>query len=343
MKKAIDVTGAGSAIVDVIVHADHGFLARESLAGGSSVLIDDARQQLLLAQFPQKDQLLSSGGSVANSIDVISKLQRQSSFLTRIGIDRYGDHFVADLIDQGVTFASSVRFAGPTGLCLVITTPDGQRTMRVSPGVSSNFTVNDVKANFIQQSEWLFLEGYLLAKGVPGIEALHAALDYAKASGTKVAVTLASEDIVSTYQSEMQDLIDRADLILGNSEESIALTGENDAEKAFAALCNTGCDVAISDGPNGVRICFDDKEMLVPVFSVDRIISTVGAGDTLAGGILFGLVEKVTPEKAVLGGCYLASRVLRQDAPRLAGDYLPEWAEIQQADISGLRQKGWKG
>lgn len=343
MQKSLAVTGAGNAIVDVIVHADDHMLASESFDKGSSALIDEARQQVLLKSFPQNKQFLASGGSVANSIDVIASLHANTGILTRLGLDRYGDHFLKDLIDRNVQHGQSIQVQGKTGVSLVITTPDGQRTMRTAPGVSGDFSPNDVHKDLIEQAEWLFLEGYLLLNGKDGLNAVHAALDYAEQSGTKVALTLASEFVASNYQTELQDIIDRSHLIVGNKEESLALTGAQSADAAFQTLANTACDLAISDGPHGVRICFQGKESFVPVFKPSQIVSTVGAGDTLAGGMLFGLVQKVDPEKAVLGGCYLASQVLQQDDARLTRDYLSEWSQIQSDSIAELRQKGWQG
>ena len=343
MQKSLDVAGVGNAIVDVLVHADDTLLSAESFDKGSSDLIDEARQQLLLSSFPASQQALASGGSVANSVDVVASLQARTGIMTRLGMDAYGDHFLQDLIARGVTYGQSIQVQGKTGVSLVITTPDGQRTMRTSPGVTKDIDRTDIHRDIIQESEWLFLEGYLLFNGANGLDAIHAALDYAEQANTRVALTLASEHVASQYQTELQDIIDRTDLIVGNKEEALALTGAQDGVDAFQQLCNTGCDVAMSDGPNGVHICFQGKESFVPVFKPSQIVSTVGAGDTLAGGMLFGLVQRVNPEKAVLGGCYLASQVLQQDGARLERNYLNDWASIQSASLAELRKSGWQG
>jgi sugar/nucleoside kinase (ribokinase family) len=339
-----DVLGLGSGVVDVAVHKGFSYLAQHSFAPGSSEIIEAEEQRVLLASIDPSEEIKSSGGSVANSTNAVMKLGGDTFFAGKVGNDRYGQHFIDELRRDGVSFGRSFQVEGPTAVSFIVVTPDGERTMRTALGVARDLSPADIDRDAIRSSEWIFVEGYLFANGASSQEAVRFAVNEAAKCGTKIAVTLASEFIASEYRALFEETLDKAKLVIGNKKEAMKLTDRPTFESAFDDLRGTGADLAISSGPDGVHIRFDGRETLVPAFSPRQMVSTVGAGDSMAGGLLFGLTHGFTPEKSILGGCYIATNVIQQDAARLSRDEMrAAWAAATGADEAALRHMGWKG
>ncbi|NLF24210.1 MAG: adenosine kinase [Deltaproteobacteria bacterium] len=327
MLKTLDVCGIGNAIADVSVNVEDLFLRTHAFDKGSSDLIDAAKQEALLAEFPPSAISFSSGGSVANSLFTIRQLGAETAFQGKVGNDQFGRRFSAELEEVGIKVGPNFTAQGHTGVSLIMVTPDGERTMRTSLGAAAGFVPSDVYEDFIKASKWLFIEGYLLPLGEEARAGIAQALSFARRHNCKTALTLGAVPLVQEFRTEMLGLLDRIDLIIGNDEEAQVLTGVTDWESALKSLQEMVPNAVISAGERGVLAAFDGRVFQTSAFPPAQIVSSVGAGDTLAGGVLYGLAKEISPKDFLSGGCMLATKVLEQAAARLTQRVKEYWDE----------------
>ncbi len=319
--------GMGNAIVDLFVEVTDEQFAALGFERGTMRLVDHAEQQTVLAKFAAVDPRLVSGGSVANSVIGFAALGGKAAFVGCVGDDRYGLHYQSELTELNVGLGNPVVVNQPTGTCCAIITPDAERTMRTCLAVSSHLSAEHVQADrqLIEQSAWLFIEGYLFSNGDVGQGAVREAIKIAKASGTKVAITCSEAFIVHVFGEHLYAALKDADLFFCNASEACAAANARDSQEAFQKLADLVPNCVVTDGPAGAYVRWDGAEHHVPAFAVTPKDLT-GAGDMFAGAFLYGVTHGVPADKAAKAANKLAAMVISQVGARLHAGAKEQWA-----------------
>lgn len=285
-----DVVGIGNAIVDVIAHADEAFLSRRGLVKGTTRLIDAVEADRLYAEMGPGVEM--SGGSVANSMAGIAALGGRAGYIGLIRDDQLGGVFRHDITAVGVTYRMNAKTAGPsTARCLVLVTPDAQRTMNTYLGACVELGPEDLDRALIESASVLYLEGYLFdpprAKA-----ALRKAAEIAHAAGRKVSLSLSDPFCVERHRAEFRTLIsDHVDILFANEIELSSLFEAGDPEVAargMAAYCDI---VVLTRSAKGSLVVAGADIYEIPPAPVAKVVDTTGAGDLYASGFLFGLTR----------------------------------------------------
>ncbi|HWG45017.1 MAG TPA: adenosine kinase [Gemmataceae bacterium] len=308
--------GLGNALVDIFIELSDAELASLGFERGSMRLVESAEQKMLLDRFEKSEARLVSGGSVANSVIAFSQLGGQAAFLGCVGDDRYGLFYKAEFDELGVDVGNPVIVGQTTGTCACLITPDAERTMRTCLAVSSHLEARHVDERRLKESDWLFVEGYVLANPHTGQSAVREAVSLARKHGVRVALTCSEAFVVSHFRDVFFEILGQAELLFCNASEACAVTGASDAEKAFAALAGQVRSAVVTDGPNGVYVRHAGIEAHVPAFP-SQPVDLTGAGDMLAGAFLYGITHDIAPDRAARAACYLAMKVIIQVGARL--------------------------
>jgi sugar/nucleoside kinase (ribokinase family) len=285
----LDVVGIGNAIVDVIAHSDDAFLAQQGLNKGGMTLVDAARAEALYAIMGPGIE--SSGGSAGNTLAGIASLGGTGAYIGKVRDDELGDVFRHDMTAIGVRFTTAPATSGaPTARCLILVTPDAQRTMNTFLGACVDLGPEDVDAEIIAAAQVTYLEGYLFdpprAK-----EAFRKAASLAHAAGRRVSLSLSDPFCVGRYRTEFRDLVaNHVDILFANESEICSLY-ETDFDAALAQV-RGHCDIAaLTRSEKGSVVVTRDHTHLIDAARVDKVVDTTGAGDLYASGFLFGLTH----------------------------------------------------
>jgi sugar/nucleoside kinase (ribokinase family) len=284
----VDVLGVGNALVDVLSHEGHDFVERHGLRVGTMSLVDEGRAlQLYDAMGPAS---LVSGGSAANTMVGIASFGGRAGFVGRVGDDELGEVFAHDIRAAGVAFTTPPCTDGtPTGRCLVVVTPDAQRTMGTFLGASAGIGPGEVDAGSVASAGIVYLEGYLWDE--PHAKAaMRAAADAAHAHDRQVAFTLSDPFCVDRHRDEFLELVRHdVDVLFANEQEITALYEANDLEAALARARHD-CGVAVvTCGPDGALVVSGDEVHAIAAVPVEEVVDTTGAGDLFAAGFLYGI------------------------------------------------------
>jgi sugar/nucleoside kinase (ribokinase family) len=304
-----DVCGIGNAIVDVLSRVEDQFVAQRGLRRGTMALIDAAQAETLYAELPRERE--RSGGSAANTMVGIASLGGRAAFLGKVADDEAGRLFRRDIREAGVAYDTPLLSGSvPTGRCLVLVTPDGERTMQTYLGACILFGPDDVDARTVSASAVTYLEGYLWDPP-PAKEALLRAARLAHDAGRKVALSLSDPFCVERHREEFRQLIEEhVDLLFGNEEEIVSLYGVGDFDEAVGRLGST-CEVAaLTRGARGCAVVVDGERIDVPAAEVESVVDTTGAGDLFAAGFLFGITRGDEPVVAARIGGMAAAEVI---------------------------------
>lgn len=324
--KKYQVCGLGNAIVDLIIELTAEEFARLGFEKGTMRLVDSKTQRSLLDEFKDHKTLMISGGSVANSVIGFRQLGGEAAFISCVGNDSYGLHYKQEFEKLGIKLGNQPLGNESTGTSLVLITPDAERTMRTNLGISAALGAAHVSEELIASSEWLFVEGYLMANADNGQEAVRKAVSLAKKHGVKIAVTLSEAWVVNEFRTFVNEIVDQADFVFANHDESLAFSGKKDAMEAFEAMCELLPGVAVTVGDKGAHVCYQDKRVHVPAFDCDPVDLT-GAGDMFAAGLLYGISRNVPLEKTALGACYLAMQVIIRAGARIEHHHKDYWSQ----------------
>ena len=283
---SLDVIAVGDAMVDVIATCDEAFLADHDLPTGGMQLLDpDQADRLYAAMGPGRE---ISGGSAANSMAGVAALGGRSAFIGQIADDQFGQVFAHDMKSLGVHFDTPpIPAPPPTGRCLILVTPDAQRTMNTCPGASYELTARTLDADLIRSASITFLEGYLWGPELPRAAMLEAAL-IAQAAGRTVAFTLSESLCLGDRREGVMVMIDSGlvDILFGNEHEVRHLTGCGDISDCLASLSAKVSTLVITRGAGGAIGVHADERVDVSAVPVDRVVDTTGAGDLFAAGFV---------------------------------------------------------
>lgn len=314
--KEFAVCGLGNAIVDIFLELSDDEFAALDFERATMRLVESPEQKLLLDRFHQREPRLVSGGSVANSTIALSQLGGQAAFIGCVGDDRYGLFYQAEFEELGIDIGNPAIHGETTGTCVCIITPDAERTMRTCLAVSSHLSAKHVDERRIQNSEWLFVEGYVFANPNTGQGAIREAIRLAKKHGVKVAVTCSEAFVVNVFGEAFFEALGQADLLFCNKSEACAVTGAMTAAEAFARLKDRVPSAVVTDGPHGAYVRHAGVETHVASFPCEPRDLT-GAGDMFAGAFLYGITHGVAPGRAARAACFLAMKVITQVGARL--------------------------
>ena len=287
---SLDVVGIGNAIVDIIAHADDGFLTAAAMVKGSMTLIDEARAEEIYASMGPGVEM--SGGSAGNTIAGIASLGGRAGYIGKVRDDLLGKVFRHDISSAGVEFPTPAAADGPaTARCMILVTPDAQRTMNTFLGACVNLGPEDVDAALIARAQVTYMEGYLFDKPTAQ-EAFRHAARLAHAAGRRVSLSLSDSFCVERHRAAFLELIEHhIDILFGNEAEITSLFETADFNAAVKKLRGM-CDLAaITRGAAGSVIVTKDEIVEVPAAPVSRIVDTTGAGDLYASGVLYGLTQ----------------------------------------------------
>jgi sugar/nucleoside kinase (ribokinase family) len=285
-----DVVGIGNAIVDVLARTDDALVRREALAKGTMALVDAGRAEAIYAAMPAGIE--KSGGSAANTIAGIASLGGKGAFIGKVRDDELGAVFVHDLKSLGVRFETKAATSGPpTARCLILVTPDAQRTMCTFLGACVDLGPEDVDAALVGSASVTYLEGYLFDPP-RAMEAFRRAAAVAHQAGRKVALSLSDPFCVDRHRAEFRELVDRhIDVLFANEHEICSLYETEHFELAAEAV-RGHCDVAVLTRSERGSDIVTKKELLhVAPWAAARVVDTTGAGDLYASGFLYGLTH----------------------------------------------------
>jgi sugar/nucleoside kinase (ribokinase family) len=286
----LDVVGIGNALVDVLTHADEGFLARQSMAKGTMHLVDEARaRELYDAMGPGVEM---SGGSAANTVVGVASFGGRAHYVGKVRDDQLGEVFGHDLRATGVGYDTARATDGPpTGRCLILVTPDAQRTMSTFLGASVRLGPGDIDKRLITRGKILYLEGYLFDPP-EAQEAFRVAAAMAHGAGRKVSLTLSDPFCVARHRRAFLDLVEHhVDVLFANEAEICALYEVRDFDAALARV-RGHCEIAaLTRSAKGSVIVAGGRVHPVAAHPVETVVDTTGAGDLYAAGVLYGLSQ----------------------------------------------------
>jgi sugar/nucleoside kinase (ribokinase family) len=284
----LDVIGIGNALVDVLSHESDGFLAEHGLTKGTMHLVDEARAHALYQAMGTGTEI--SGGSAANTIVGVASFGGRAQYVGKVRDDQLGDVFSHDLRATGVAFDTKPATSGPaTGRCLILVTPDAQRTMNTFLGASTFLTPSDIDRSFIARGRIIYLEGYLFDPPAAQ-EAFRVAAQIAHAAGRKVALTLSDPFCVDRHRAAFLDLVEHhVDIVFANEAEICSLYRVHDFDTALQHV-RGHCEIAaLTRSEQGSVVVAGDAVHVIDAQPVDALVDTTGAGDLYAAGFLFGL------------------------------------------------------
>ncbi len=305
-----DVMAIGNAIVDVIADADDSFIEVQALNKGGMTLIDAERAQALYEAMGPGREI--SGGSAANTLAGLAGLGHQTAFIGQVADDQLGEVFAHDVRAGGIAFDVAPRPGQPpTARCLILVTPDGQRTMNTFLGAAQYLPESAIDSAKIEASAWLYLEGYLW-NAPESRAAMTGAIRVAKAAGRKVALTLSDAFVVHGHRDEFFELIDNGqiDLLFANDTEVRAMMQTDDIEAAVTTLATRLPMLVCTHGAAGAEAHRGSEHARVPAEPVERVVDTTGAGDLFAAGVFAGLAQGRSLADCLTIGAVCAAEVI---------------------------------
>ena len=305
----LDVVGIGNALVDVLAHGTDAFVHAQGLVKGTMHLVDEDRARHLYQAMGPGTEI--SGGSAANTIVGVASYGGRAHYIGKVRNDQLGEVFIHDLRATGVGFETPPATSGPaTGRCLILVTPDAQRTMNTFLGASTHLGPEDLDRHLIARGRILYLEGYLFDPP-RAQEAFRKAAALAHAAGRKVALTLSDPFCVDRHRAAFLDLVERhVDILLANELEICSLYEVDNFDAALQRV-RGHCEVAaLTRSERGSVIVANGEVHVIDIHRVGEVVDTTGAGDLYASGFLFGLSRGLGLATAGRLGAIAAAEVI---------------------------------
>ena len=310
------ILGIGNAIVDVFAQVEENFLKENNLIKGSMKLINE--EEFLQLKQKIKIEKTLAGGSVANSMAGISYLKGNASFIGKTNLDEFGELYKKSLEDIDVEFLySPKKELMPTGTCIILITPDSERTMCTYLGISSQLAANDLTERNIIGKELIFLEGYLWDKGLSE-KMFKQAISFAKKNKVKIAMTLSDIFCVTRHKADFYNLLKNdLDILIGNENEINELTGNKNLSNSINQLILLNKLVIITRSEKGSLAIDNNTIVECDSIQVNKVIDVTGAGDLFAAGFLKEYVEKSEIKKCLTTGSSMASKIIQKIGARI--------------------------
>jgi sugar/nucleoside kinase (ribokinase family) len=325
--KQYQIYGIGNALLDIDFEVSESTLTRLEIAKGVTTLIDEDLHHKLLEELDGVKHISECGGSAANTLVTAQQLGAKTFYSCKVGNDEAGDFFYRNLIIRGVqtNLHECVR-DGVTGKCIVLVTPDADRTMNTFLGTTYTFSLAQLSETALRNSEYLYIEGYLVASPT-ACEAAIRARELANQYNIKTAITLSDPNMVKYFRDEICTIIgDKVDLLFTNEDEAKLFTGSEDLEEIKIRLKQYARTFVITLGGDGALIYNGQEYFKVAAYPAN-VIDTVGAGDIFAGTFLYAITQHYSYYEAAKLASLAAARVVEKFGPRLT-----------QGDIMEVRQ-----
>jgi len=307
----LDVVAIGNAIVDVLAHADDGFITEQGMTKGSMQLVfSPAEADALYAKMGPGTE--ASGGSAANTVAGIAALGGKTGFIGQVAKDQLGEVFAHDIRATGVAFDTAARDGEPsTARCLIFVTPDGQRTMNTFLGASQFLPAAAIDRALIESAAILYLEGYLWDPEEPRA-AMRAAIGMARAAGRKVAFTLSDVFCISRHGDDFRQLLSEGliDILFANENELLALANEEVFEHALQRVAEQVPLLVVTRSEKGALAIGRGQSATVAAEPIERVVDTTGAGDLFAAGFLHGQAQGMNLVDSLRLGAICAAEII---------------------------------
>ena len=312
---SLDALTIGNALVDVLATVDESFLVREKIVKGSMNLVDIQRSKHLHSLVHSRTEM--SGGSAANTAYGLASLGGKAGFIGKISADRLGDAFKHDLDTVGVRFFPGATCTSEdTGRCLIVVTPDGNRTMNTFLGAASLLDAADISKSAVQSAAVVFLEGYLFDREAAK-DAFRTAAEFAHAAGRRVALTLSDSFCVDRHRADFLSLVKNdIDILFSNEDELKALYQVESINDGLHQLREDCEFAAVTRNEHGSVVIDGEEVVIIDAEPVDSVVDATGAGDMYAAGFLYGFVRGKPIEQCGKIASLVASEVISHMGPR---------------------------
>jgi sugar/nucleoside kinase (ribokinase family) len=306
------ILGIGNAIVDVLCKVEDNFLEKNFLTKSTMKLIDEVEFKKLLSSLKIEETV--SGGSVANSIVGLSQLGNDVGFIGKVNNDNLGQKYEDGLKQENVNYLYSKKNEPlPTGTCLILITPDSERTMCTFLGTAGKINENDININVIKNSEIIFLEGYLWDEGDP-----KKAFEKAIVNSNKIAMSLSDLFCVERHKKNFLELVrNKLDITFANEQEILSLIDSNSFNDVISFSKELKKNIVITRGKKGSIAINDDEVIEYPAKKNLTITDLTGAGDLFAAGYLHGYLNKMPTNDCLEQGTELSSKVIQRIGARI--------------------------
>lgn len=314
------VYGIGNALVDMEYEVEVSDLEKLRIDKGVMTLVDEDHQTEIMEHLKEHHHQRGSGGSAANTVIAVSQFGGKGFYSCKVANDALGHFYMDDLIAGGVTTNHHTeREDGHTGRCVVLVTPDTDRTMVTHLGISGGLSARELVPEAIRDSDYYYIEGYLVTSDSARAAAIEGG-KIAREAGAKTAISLSDPNMVTYFKDGLRQMIgDGVDLLFANESEAKGMAGTDDLDAALAYLKTLSKAFAVTRGPKGALI-FDGRDMIeiepVEVEAVD----TVGAGDMFAGALLYGLTQGWDHRRAGDLAAAAAARLVTSLGPRISAE-----------------------
>jgi len=306
------ILGIGNAIVDVLCKVTDNFLKEKSLTKGTMKLIDEDEFKHLMSSLKVEETI--SGGSVANSIVGLSQLGNNVSFIGKINDDNLGQKYEDGLIKENVNYLYKKKIElMSTGSCLILITPDSERTMCTFLGTAGKINESDVSENVVKKHEIIFLEGYLWDEGDPK-KAFHKAINFSN----KTAMSLSDQFCVERHKDSFLDLVkNKIDIVFANEQEILTLINAKSTEDVIEFSKQLKKNIIITRGEKG-SIAIDNNNVFECSSKINlNIVDLTGAGDLFAAGYLHGKINNFSTQESLIKGTELSAKIIQKIGARI--------------------------
>ncbi len=318
--KELQLTGIGNALVDLEYRVTEAELAAFGVTKGAMTLTETQRQHEMIAALGSRECHRCSGGSAANTIIAYGQFGGNCAYSSLLGNDPFGVFYADEFRELGIVLAADQVPGASTGSCLVLITPDSERTLNTTLAVNTEFTKSNINEELIKSSEWIYIEGYKLTDD-NGAEAVDKAVFYARKHNTNIAVTCSDGFIVDVFGDRLRSVLRSADLVFCNETEGKALSDTDSVDEAYRELTSRFRNVVLTAGTSGSKVRWYGVDAVAPAYKIDAVDAT-GAGDMYAGAFLYGVLHRHHPEHAARLASYAAAQVVGQYGARLRANHI---------------------
>lgn len=316
--KKYDVTGIGNALVDIEFKTTDQFFAENGVEKGLMTLVDEDRQNELMKVINTDEAKKQCGGSAGNTVIAVSQFGGKAFYSCKVADDELGHFYMKDMQDSGVdnNLESQSLAKGVTGKCLVMVTEDAERTMNTFLGITQTYSIADVDEEAIKNSQYLYIEGYLITSE-NGKSAIRHAKRVAEENGVKVAITFSDPAMVKYFKEPFIEILgEGVDMLFANEEEAMLFTGTENLDDAREGLKKVAKHFVITQGKNGAIIFDGDTFIDIEPYATEAI-DTNGAGDMFAGAFMFGITNGHSYASSGKLASMASSKIVSQFGPRL--------------------------
>ncbi|WP_420577066.1 adenosine kinase [Ekhidna sp.] len=325
MNKKYDVCAIGNALVDYEIEVEDQFFKDNGVEKGLMTLVDEERQGVLLEGVQGKIKKKQGGGSAANTIFGLAEFGGKGYYTCKVADDSDGELYANDLIKAGIdtNLDPNNLYKGTTGKCLVMITPDAERTMNSYLGITTDFSKKELSVEAIKNASYLFMEGFLVSSPT-GLEAMKEAKRIAQENNVKVSLTFSDPSMVKYFGDQMKEIVgDGVDLLFCNIHEAELFAGVEGMEAAKEAIRKVAKEFVITKGKDGA-VVFDGTTYHEIAPFPTKAVDATGAGDMFAGAFLYGITNGQSHEEAGKLASAASSAVVSKFGPRLSENHVKD-------------------